>query len=380
MKKKRIEIRRFILFMKIYGYAIIEKSFIKLKTKTKFELTLFVVEITLTSVNPMKVSIVIPCFNEETNIKPCLDSLVAQDYTDNFEIVVIDNSSTDQSQSIISNFALLHPFIKLFVEYKKGTAAVRNTGVKRAKYGLVAFIDADCEAPPNWLTLLVNNYSFMKSKHEDGIGVGGRNIAPENANSFIKAIEIVLDTYIGSFSSSQGRQIKNSMLVSHLPLVNALYEKEKIIAIGGFDESLLSEAEDAEINYRLSNAGFRFLFVPDSFVWHKMRSSPKSWFKNMIRYGKGRARLLKRHPKMWRIAYLLPLVFLLVICSSLLVGFSKIFLVPLLYFPALFVFSLFQVIKKKSLHLLLRVFHIYIIQHFGYALGEIYGLLHPNVK
>jgi len=328
----------------------------------------------------MKVSIVVPCFNEEVNIKPCLESLAAQDYTEDYEIVVIDNDSTDQTQAIITDLALHHPFIRLSVENKTGTAAVRNKGVEKAKYGHVAFIDADCEAPSNWLTVLVKNYSSMKSKYADGIGVGGRNIAPENAKPFIKAIEIVLDTYIGSFSSSQGRQLEHSLLVSHLPLVNALYDKEKIIEIGGFDESLLSEAEDAEINYRLSNAGFRFLFVPKSFVWHKMRSTPKSWFKNMFRYGKGRARLLKRYPKMWRMSYIFPLLFLTALFSTLLTIFSKFFLLPLLYFPALFVFFLFLVIKKKSFNLLLRVFYIYIIQHVGYAMGEIYGLLHPQVK
>ncbi len=328
----------------------------------------------------MNVSIVVPCFNEEANIKPCLESLAAQDYIDDFEIVVIDNDSTDQSLAIITDLALLHPFIRLSIEYKKGTSAVRNNGVKTAKYDLVAFIDADCEAPPDWLALLVRNYSSMKLKYANGIGVGGRNIAPENANPFNKALEIVLDTYIGSFSSIQGRQLKHSVLVPHVPLVNALYEKEKIITIGGFNESLLSEAEDAEINYRLSNAGFRFLYVPESFVWHKMRSSPKAWFKNMFRYGKGRARLLKRYPKMWKISYMLPLVFLTAIFSTLLTIFSKVFLLPLLYFPALFFFSLYQVIRKKSLFLGLHVFHIFIIQHFGYALGEIYGLLHPKVK
>jgi succinoglycan biosynthesis protein ExoA len=230
------------------------------------------------------------------------------------------------------------------------------------------------------LTVLVRNYCFMKSKYTTGIGVGGRNITPENAPHFIKAVEIVLDTYLGSFSSIQGRQLEHSQLVPHVPLVNALYEKEKIIKIGGFDESLLSEAEDAEINYRLSNAGFRFLYVPESFVWHKMRSSPKSWFKNMFRYGKGRARLLKRYPKMWRISYMLPLVFLTAIFSTLLSIFSKVFLLPLLYFPGLIIFSLYLVIKKKSPHLWFRVFFIFIIQHFGYSLGEIFGLLHPRVK
>ena len=330
--------------------------------------------------NNMKISIVVPCYNEETNIKPCLESLVSQDYAHEFEIVVVDNNSTDDSLAIITELSRIYPTIRPIVEYKKGTAAVRNSGVLNARYDHLAFIDADCEAPKNWLSLLVENYESMKSKHAEGIGVGGRNIAPENANPFIKAIEIVLDTYFGSFSSIQGRQLKQAVMIPHLSLVNALYEKEKIKAIGGFDETLFSEAEDADINYRLSRAGYRFLYAPESFVWHKMRPSPKSWFKNMFRYGKGRARLLKRYPKMWKISYMLPLIFLIILFSTLLLFISKVFLMPLLYFPALFVFSLYLVIKKKSVGLLFHVFGIYIIQHFGYAIGETYGLLHPKIK
>ena len=328
----------------------------------------------------LNVSVLIPCYNEEGNIGGCLESLMNQDYKGVFEIVVVDNGSKDQSQQIITRFTEKHPNIRLVIEPKKGTSVVRNTGVKNAKYDYIGFIDADCEAPPDWLSLLVNNYCSIKSKQPEVIAVGGRNIAPVKGSRFVKAIEIVLDSFPGSFNSIQGRQYTESKPVSSLSPTNAFYEKEKIIAAGYFDETLKSEAEDAEINYRLFNSGHKFYFVPDSYVWHKMRATAKTWFKNMFRYGKGRARLLKRYPEMWSISYVLPLLFLTSILSVGLSYISPLFLAPLSYFLLVIVLSIHQAGKKKVISLLGHIMLVYTIQHFGYALGEMYGLINPKVK
>ncbi|MFC2157505.1 glycosyltransferase [Acidobacteriota bacterium] len=330
--------------------------------------------------NLPNVSVLIPCYNEEGNIGGCLDSLIKQDYKGVFEIVVVDNGSKDESRQIITRFAEHHPNIRLVIEQKKGTSIVRNTGVKNARYEYIGFIDADCEAPPDWLSLLVNNYRNIKSKHPEVIAVGGRNIAPAKGSRFVKAIEIVLDSFPGSFNSIQGRQYAESRPVSSLSPTNAFYEKEKISAAGYFDETLKSEAEDAEINYRLFNSGHKFYFIPDSYVWHKMRATAKTWFKNMFRYGKGRARLLKRYPEMWSISYVLPPLFLMSILSVGLSFISPLFLAPLSYFLLIIVFSLHQTIKKRAIPMLGHVMLVYAIQHFGYALGEMYGLINPKVK
>jgi len=330
--------------------------------------------------DPLNVSVLIPCYNEERNIKGCLESLVDQDYKGIFEIVVVDNDSQDRSRMIINNIAEEHPNVRMVVETKKGTSAVRNSAVRNARYDHVAFIDADCEAPPDWLSLLVINYRKLKSRKNNLIGVGGRNIAPGKGSRFTQAVEIALDSYAGSFNSIQGRQYRGVTSVSSLSLTNAFYQKDRIIEAGGFDESLLDEAEDADLNYRLSLKGGQFFFVPESFVWHKMRASAISWYKNMFRYGKGRARLLKRYPQMWSISYVLPLLFLAGILSVGLVYFSPLFLIPISYFPLVMALSIHQVTKKKAIPLLGYVMLVYTIQHFGYALGEAWGLLHPKIK
>ncbi|GJQ59918.1 MAG: glycosyltransferase [Candidatus Scalindua sp. AMX11] len=329
----------------------------------------------------MYVSVIITCYNEERNIRECLNTLINQTYdSDKYEILVVDGCSIDGTQSIVKEFAGAHSNVFLAIEPKKGTAAGRNRGVHTARYDHIAFIDADCEAPPDWLATLVRGYVDIKGKSRGVVAVGGINIPPENSSTFLRAIGVALDSYIGSFGSVQGRQFKKPRFVASLSNLNVLYNKQKIKDIGWYDESLVSEAEDADINFRLFSAGNKFLFVPYSFVWHKMRPTPVTWLRNMFRYGKGRARLLKRYPQMWTVSFMLPLLFAASIFSLFLIPFSLFFSVPALYFPALFCFSLYLCLKKRDPTLVLHVMLVYLIQHFGYAAGEAYGLLHTKVK
>ena len=329
----------------------------------------------------MDISVVITCFNEEKNIRSCLNSIVVQRYDNGkYEIIVSDGGSTDRTHQIVQKFTKIHSNIRLVIETKKGTAAGRNAGVKTSQYDYIAFIDADCEAPEDWLSILVNAYQRAHHKDDKVIAVGGTNIPPDNADSFLLAIGVALDSYIGSFNSTQGRVFKEPHYVSSLANLNVLYRKGPIIDAGYYDESLFSEAEDADINFRLYSSGYRFLFIPGSFVWHKMRPTPGTWLKNMFRYGKGRARLLKRYPRMWNPSFFLPPLFALAMASMLFGPLINIFYLPAIYFPLLCLFSVIQSYRKRLPRLALYVMTAYLIQHFGYAAGEVYGLLHPNVK
>ena len=323
---------------------------------------------------------IIPCLNEARNIRPCLESLAAQDYPEEFEIIVVDNGSLDRTRDIVSEWAGSDPRIRLISESKKGTASARNAGVRNAAHDFLAFIDADCEAPPGWLSTLVKGYQAAKIRDSNVIAAGGRNIAPADARPFVKAIEIALDSYLGSYTSIQGRQYRRPVFVRNLSMSNALFEKAKVVEAGYFDESLRSEAEDAELNFHLAEAGYRLLFIPESYVWHRLRSSPILWLKNMFRYGKGRARLLKRHARMWNIHFALPLVFLLALASVPLAAFSRLFFLPLLYFPFVLGVSVIQAVRKKAPYLFGTVAAVFLLLHFGYAAGEFYGLLNPKVR
>ena len=83
---------------------------------------------------------------------------------------------------------------------------------------------------------------------------------------------------------------------------------------------------------------------------------------------------------MWGIAYSFPILFLLAMAALALIPLSKGFLCAAIYFPLLVLFSFFLSLKNNQIRLAPYVILIYLIQHFGYALGEVYGLLSPSVK
>ena len=328
----------------------------------------------------MGVSVIVPCLNEEANLGSCLDSLAGQDFSGGFEVLVIDNGSRDRTREIAAARAASDPRFRLIAEGRRGTAAARNAGLRSAAHDLLAFIDADCEAPHGWLSLLVRSWEGIRAQDPAVAGVGGRNIAPPAASPFVRAVEVALDSWFGSYSSAQGRQFARPAVVSHVSLVNALYDKEAMLSIGGFDDSLADEAEDAEINFRLARGGRTLLFVPESFVWHKFRASPRPWLRNMFRYGRGRARLLKRYRRMWALPYLIPLVFLAALAAVPLALWSPVFLLPLLYFPLIVGVAAAQAGRRKAWPLFGRLCGVYILLHVGYAAGELAGLVDPRVR
>lgn len=99
------------------------------------------------------VSIVVPCKNEESHISRVLDSLSNQHYpNERYEIVLVDNLSTDKTLELVGNY----PNVKI-VKTAGPISAVRNKGINESTGDVVAFIDADCIAPPEWIIKSVNH-------------------------------------------------------------------------------------------------------------------------------------------------------------------------------------------------------------------------------
>ena len=168
----------------------------------------------------MNVSVIVTCLNEEENIKECVYSILNQTYSrDMYEIIVVDGGSRDRTQDIIKEIVKSYSNVQLIIEVKKGTAAGRNAGVKASRYDYVAFIDADCEAPQDWLSILVKYHQKAKQKNSKIIAVGGANIPPDNADEFVKAIGIALDSYVGSFTSNAVAGIQIYTLLAVLGVV-----------------------------------------------------------------------------------------------------------------------------------------------------------------
>ena len=103
--------------------------------------------------NNLKISVVIPVLNGAKTLEQCLFSIIKQDYP-NYEIIIVDNGSTDKTKDIIDRFIKISDKIIYIFESKRGRGSARNTGIALASGEIIAMTDADCLVPSGWLSSL----------------------------------------------------------------------------------------------------------------------------------------------------------------------------------------------------------------------------------
>ena len=101
-----------------------------------------------------------------------------------YQVICVDNQSTDGTIETIERFSEEQPNIFLVVNPLKGIAGSRNLGLKNAKNDYVAYIDADCIASPNWLSILAQGFERHAKENDNLVAVGGSNIPPQNSSVF----------------------------------------------------------------------------------------------------------------------------------------------------------------------------------------------------
>jgi glycosyltransferase involved in cell wall biosynthesis len=189
------------------------------------------------SVGFVRVSVIIPAFNEEEMIGKCLESLVGACYPlDAFEVIVVDNGSTDRTLEIARSFSTR---LRLTILQRPGVniSALRNLGASAARGELLAFLDADCSIPKDWFENAASNLA------SDSAGVIGGNITiPEDSGWVARTWFQV------AYSPKDGE-------VAYVPSGNMLMKNSAFVQIGGFNETIKT-SEDCELCSRARGAGF----------------------------------------------------------------------------------------------------------------------------
>jgi cellulose synthase/poly-beta-1,6-N-acetylglucosamine synthase-like glycosyltransferase len=184
-------------------------------------------------------------------ISRCLKSLSLLDYPrEMYEIIVIDNGSTDNTRKICENFS-----VKYIFEERRNRGHARNVGIKHSKGDIIAFVDADCEVRSDWLKFHVRNHAKTL------VGaVGGAVINPylDLSNKFATAIYV--ESSIEFVASSLKR------FIYHLPGCNSSFKKFILKKVGFFDN--LHVGEDFLLSRKIIDLGFKLLFDPAAKVLH----------------------------------------------------------------------------------------------------------------
>ncbi|MBC8501374.1 MAG: glycosyltransferase [DPANN group archaeon] len=119
----------------------------------------------------IQVSVIIPIFNSEKTLNGCLESVLNQSFK-NYEVILVDNNSTDKSKQIISSFQNSNKKIRYFFEKEISRGAARNRGEKQAKGDIILMADADCVVPRSWIEnmifpIVANGYDAIQGFQEN---------------------------------------------------------------------------------------------------------------------------------------------------------------------------------------------------------------------
>jgi glycosyltransferase involved in cell wall biosynthesis len=221
------------------------------------------------------VSVVIPVYNGERTIGRCLSGVLAQDYKGRFEVLVVDNGSTDRTVEIVSAFG----GCRLAACRRPGVAAARNTGIDAAQHSLIAFTDADCIPSPTWLRELVK----CLGPEVDAVGgpLPGGSHGP-------------LPDFVASVSFNQEQTMADSP--PYIITANSLFRRRALLRVGKFDETFpIAGGEDNDLGWRLHFSGAAMRYVPSAICTHEHPVEWLDFLSQRVRYGYGTAMLIDKY-------------------------------------------------------------------------------------
>ena len=312
------------------------------------------------------ISFVIPVFNRPNEIDELLNSFCLQKESKDFEIVIIEDGSSNKCDKIIKNYKNLN--ISYYYKDNSGPGDSRNFGMNKAKGSYFIILDSDIILPENYCSILIDNLSKNFSDC-----FGGVDDSHSSFNNFQKAVSFSMTSLITTGHVRGGSRSKNFQPRSF----NMGISKEAFSKSGGFGK--IHPGEDPDLSIRLKKAGFRTVLYENLKVFHKRRVSIKSFFKQVYKFGVARSILNHKFPDTRKITYWFPSIFSFVFFTSIILLLLKIeSLIFIIYsFYLLLVFILSSI--KNNIWVGFLSIITTLIQFFGYGYGFIRSLILINI-
>lgn len=253
-----------------------------------------------------QLSVIVPIRNEEHFIGHTLAELVDQEQAPGeVEIIVVDGDSDDATCSVVERFVERFPHVRLLPNPQRWSSAARNIGVRASRGELLLVVDAHCEIPDK--KYFQNLIDAFERSGADAVG-RPQPLDVSRANNVQKAIAAARSSRLGHHPASYIYSSEERFAPAHSMAV--AYRRSVFERIGYFDERF-DACEDVEFNHRLDTAGLRCFFSPSVLVRYHPRATLSGLFRQMTRYGQGRARLAVKHPSTWSLSSFLPALFVL---------------------------------------------------------------------
>lgn len=304
-------------------------------------------------------SIIVPVYNRRDEIEDLCRSLEAQSCK-NFELIVVEDGSSDPCGDIIESYAKRGLNAKYFFKENEGRSIARNHGMERAEGDYLIFFDSDCVIPPAYFETLA---AELDKKPVDCFG--GPDAAHDSFSDTQKAINYTMTSFLTT-GGIRGGKVQLEKFVPRT--FNMGFSRKVYDKVGGFREMF---SEDIDMSTRIGQAGFSIGLIRPAYVWHKRRVDFKKFCRQVYVFGMSRITLKLLYPDSLKAVHALPALFVLGCLALILMGIflSPWWLLPLgIYFSALWLCAF---VATKSLKIATLAIPSALIQLFGYGCGFI---------
>lgn len=257
------------------------------------------------------ISIIIVNHNGAAFILNCIDSIFSANYR-NFELIFVDNNSTDNSLKLVENRFGSNQRLKVVIFLNNlGFAEGNNQGASEAKGRYLFFLNIDTKVNPNYLTELVK---IIES--DPNIGAAQSKLLQMDKPAILDSAGDIMNCFCGTFNRGFGEkdegQYDRVEQIFSARGAAMMVRKDVFRKVGGFDQRFFLGLEDVDLCWRIRLNGYKIVFVPRSVVYHKGRAFTRKYPGELVFHGeKNRIYMLLKNYSLSNIFKYLPVVILI---------------------------------------------------------------------
>jgi cellulose synthase/poly-beta-1,6-N-acetylglucosamine synthase-like glycosyltransferase len=232
---------------------------------------------------PPSVSVIVPAYNEGVVVETCVRSIARSRYPD-FEIVCVDDGSSDDTYEKLQALAAELPGVRAFTQRNRGKGAALNRGIDHARGEIIVMVDADGMFGPNTLTEMVRAFT------DERVGA----VCGDDRTVNLDRVQTRFLAMVNHVGTGLMRRALSAMHC--LPIVSGntgAFRRDVLERTGPLREDTVGE--DLELTWRVYRTGYRAVFAPRALVYAESPSTPAELWKQRVRWARGLLQTVRLH-------------------------------------------------------------------------------------
>jgi glycosyltransferase involved in cell wall biosynthesis len=233
---------------------------------------------TMSNLAPV-VSVVIPALNAAHTLDDQLEALAGQEFDEPWELIVVDNGSTDATADIVRRRAERLPALRLVNCNRRGINCARNAGVEAARGSRILLCDADDVVSAGWLRTLagaLGEWDLVGGTTETGT-LNDQSVQRSRANPVSDTLPTAHRFMTYAIGANMG------------------FRRDVFDRVGGFDEAFTKGSDEIDFCWRAQYAGFRVGFVGEAIVHYRLRARPSEVLRQSYAFARANSQLYAKH-------------------------------------------------------------------------------------